>query len=448
MNEPGLHIWHVRSIISNLREIATRIVSESMQCSADTALRICSWPNQSYIEPPDLVENRRPVDSLHPPLVASDPVLNILFSSDVTSIEEWLEASGVVFGAPQTSVKLPTHIRDWLECFKGSREVDWARVLTIIEDTKKGIPDDAHNLIEPFLAAYEKSSVLTSVSPVQSLSTADVSFSLTFCLYARDLRKVSVSSLDSHSLTTHWISLYSSLFSRAWQAKETNLILHHCPQWHVHHCLRRSDVPFLGEMRPNFAFLLGLPEDSLILPQRPKDRKEALMFDFAVTTHYTQYTGIDRVQITVLIVEYVLLSDERFQHLAHLSMALRSALALWEVHCVAAPVIGLLVERNTVTTVMVWIDEDEKCIIGEVSGYRLDVFDPYDVFKLYELVKAQGLEAFRAQIGQMINAHAEEALDGLSNDDYCSWKLPATRAPSAEMYSDKESVAGWNAGVQ
>ncbi|KAF9044504.1 hypothetical protein BDZ89DRAFT_1109104 [Hymenopellis radicata] len=454
MNEPGLHIWHVRSIISSLREIATRIVSESMQCSADTALRICSWPDRSYIKPPDLVENRRLVDSLHPPLVASDIVLNILFSSDVTFIEEWLEASGVVIGAPKTSVELPTHIREWLEFFKGSCEVDWARVLAIIEDTKMGIPDDAHNLIEPFLAAYEKSSVLASVSPVpspvQSLSTADVSFSLIFCLYARDLRNVSISSLDSHSLTTHWMSLYSSLFSRAWQATETNLILHHCPEWRVHHCLRRSDVPLLGQMRPNFAFLLGLPEDSLILPRRewPNDRKEALMFDFAVTTHYTQYTGIGRVQVPVLIVEYVLLPDERFEHLAHLSMAMRSALALWEVHCVAAPVIGLLVERNTVTTVMGWIDEDETCIIDEVSDYRFDVFDPYDVFKLYQLVKAQGLEAFQAQIGQMINAHAEEALEGLSSDDYCSWKLPAETAPSAEMYGDKESVSGWNAGIR
>ncbi|KAF9009219.1 hypothetical protein BDZ89DRAFT_534572 [Hymenopellis radicata] len=311
MHDPRLHIWHVRSIVSNLREIATRIVSESVQRSADTALRICSWPNKSYMKRPDLVENRRPVDSLHPPLVASDLVLNFLFSLDVTSIEEWLEAAGVVIGAPQTSVELPTHIREWLEVFKGSREVDCARVSSIIEDAKKGIPDDAHSLIEPFLAAYEQSSVLASVSPVQSLSTADVSFSLTFCLYARDLRNVSISLLDSHSLTTHWMSLYSSLFSRAWQATETNLILNHCPQWHVHHCFRRSDegpashrVPLLEEMRPNFAFLLGLPEDCLILPKGEwsewsEHRREALMFDFAVTTHYTQCTGIDRVQIPV-----------------------------------------------------------------------------------------------------------------------------------------------------
>ncbi|KAF9017346.1 hypothetical protein BDZ89DRAFT_1140772 [Hymenopellis radicata] len=292
MNE-SLHIWHVRSIIANLRKIAKCIVFESTQCSADTALHVCAWPDKSRIQPSDLGENRRPVDILHPPLVAGDALLHFLFSLELTFIEEWLEKSGIVTGAPQTSVELPTHIREWIDVFKGSLEVGRPHVLEIIEDSKKGISDDAHRLIAPFLSA------LDSVSPVQALSTADVSFSLTFCSYARDLQNVSVSSLDRHSLTTHWMSLYNSLFSRAWQAKETNLIFNHCPPWHVHHCFRRSDegqskrVPFLEEMRPNVAFLMGLPEDCLILPkgewsELSKHRQEGLKFDFAVTTHYNR----------------------------------------------------------------------------------------------------------------------------------------------------------------
>ncbi len=89
------------------------------------------------------------------------------------------------------------------------------------------------------------------------------------------------------------------------------------------------------------------------------------MPDFTVTTYSSDGTGVNYVQMPVLVVEYILIpnnANERSKHLAHLSIALRTALALWELHHVKAPVMGLLIDRNIVTMVLAWIDDE-----GQVS---------------------------------------------------------------------------------
>ncbi|KAF8907485.1 hypothetical protein CPB85DRAFT_834389 [Mucidula mucida] len=161
----------------------------------------------------------------------------------------------------------------------------------------------------------------------------------------------------------------------------------------------------------------------------------------------------------VLVVEYVVVPDdpnERFKHLAHLSIALRSALALWELHHVNAPVIGLLIDRHLVTVVMAYMDEAKNCIINEVSDYMFDVREPYEAFKLVGLVKAFGSLDFGSRVTELIDAHAEEALDALFREDYQTWKeadmtrddvLGHTLTEVDIPYSKIEGIAGWVAGV-
>ncbi len=82
---------------------------------------------------------------------------------------------------------------------------------------------------------------------------------------------------------------------------------------------------------------------------------------------------IGEVHIPVMVGEYVLVpgdSDERAKHLAHLAMTMRSALALWEVHCLKGPIVGFLMERNIVETKLGWIDDGGKVRFSSKARYR------------------------------------------------------------------------------
>ncbi len=64
----------------------------------------------------------------------------------------------------------------------------------------------------------------------------------------------------------------------------------------------------------------------------------------------------------ISVVEYVLTpgnEEERTKHVAHLAVAMRSALAIWEMHQLAstAAVLGFLLDRNAVSVFVGWMDE-------------------------------------------------------------------------------------------
>ncbi len=259
------------------------------------------------------------------------------------------------------------------------------------------------------------------------------------------------------------------------------IFLSYHPQWNVHRSLLEAGPkvdfpPDTIEIRPNCAFLICLPDKQVILRKRKESALTHLLFDFTVTTDYYDNTGVENVSMPVLVVEYVVIPDdpnERFKHLAHLSIALRSALALWELHHANAPVIGLLIDRHLVTLVMAYMDEanqvrsytlDEsfatdlvlQCIIHEVSDYVFDVREPYDAFKLVGFVKPLGSLDFRSRVTELIDAHAEEALEALFREDYQTWKeadmtrddvLGHTLTEADIPYSKFEGITGWVAGV-
>ncbi|KAF9028276.1 hypothetical protein BDZ89DRAFT_1133736 [Hymenopellis radicata] len=202
---------------------------------------------------------------------------------------------------------------------------------------------------------------------------------------------------DSHTTTTQWLVLYNAIFSYEWrvigvshfklrsvQFRASLQLLNpsffrNYPQWVVHALLRLGsegnlleEVPVLDEIRPNCAILCGLDKKNLIMLRngRPSEELKEWRHEFTVTNEVDLILhGVTGVQVRLVVAEYVLVpgdSHEQHRHVAHLSMALRSALALWELHCVNAPVIGLLFERNIVTTMLTWIDvQTGDCIIQE-----------------------------------------------------------------------------------
>ncbi len=91
--------------------------------------------------------------------------------------------------------------------------------------------------------------------------------------------------------------------------------------------------------------------------------------ELTVTRLARRLSEVYTVAIPLMVGEYVLVpgdSDERAKHLAHLAMTMRSALALWEVHCLRGPIVGFLMERNIVETKLGWIDDDGKvCFSSE-----------------------------------------------------------------------------------
>ncbi len=97
-----------------------------------------------------------------------------------------------------------------------------------------------------------------------------------------------------------------------------------------------------------------------------------------------------------------------------------------------------------------------QCIIHEVSDYVFDVREPYDAFKLVGFVKAVNSLDFGSRVFELIDAHAEEALEALFREDYQTWKeadmprddvLGHTLTEVDIPYSKIEGIAGWVAGV-
>ncbi|KAF9023749.1 hypothetical protein BDZ89DRAFT_1114963 [Hymenopellis radicata] len=445
------HIINIRNIIANLHESASSIAAEISALS--DGLRSLDWPTNQTRQDANLEDTRRVIDTTHPSLVVEDVLLDFLFSLPAqTDINDWLEIRGLLVRA-ETSAKLPRDFQHWIQVFEQRTRFGNAYVEEQIEASQRGMPTRAYNLLSLFTESYRKLSISGGPPPSANDATLpfDVRCSVTFCLYARDLRGLFT---DSHSLSIHWTVLYNSLFSRAWRMNDqgVNLVLQHNTSWIIHPNVqirtREHDISHLDELRPNCAFLICLPEEHVILGKHGGSYEDLahLMPDFTVTTYSSDGTGIHYVQMPVLVVEYVLIpnnASERSKHLAHLSIALRSALALWELHHVKAPVMGLLIDRNIVTMVLAWIDDEGQCIIREMLDYRFDVFDPYDAFRLFTLVKAHGSNAFAEQIYLLIDAHTSEALDEVQGPDYFTWKEARPTRPPPPL-----DVLKWRADVQ
>ncbi|KAF8988231.1 hypothetical protein BDZ89DRAFT_1152532 [Hymenopellis radicata] len=107
---------------------------------------------------------------------------------------------------------------------------------------------------------------------------------------------------------------------------------------------------------------------------------------------------------------------------------MRTALAVWEMHCVdSATILGLLVDRTNVSVVLGWIDEKSKqYMVQEISDsrYVFDITELYDAFRLFQMLRAQSSMPFREHIQGLIDAHTNEAMQVVSHLEYQSWKSP------------------------
>ncbi|KAF9020896.1 hypothetical protein BDZ89DRAFT_259901 [Hymenopellis radicata] len=87
-----------------------------------------------------------------------------------------------------------------------------------------------------------------------------------------------------------------------------------------------------------------------------------------------------------------------------------------------------------------------QCIIREVSDYSLDVLNPYDAFRLFNLMKCQGSAALKSQIHKSVDAGADDAFAAVLSADYKSW-----REDKLVLGADEESgvsrVSRWRTGV-
>lgn len=138
----------------------------------------------------------------------------------------------------------------------------------------------------------------------------------------------------------------------------------------MHHNVR-FHLPVYGydDLRPNCTFtsLLQPPLLQSALPfwegldYRLLDVDE-LSQDFMVERDSWSGAGVAYTSLPVVIIEHILIpgDEERYKHLVHLATAMRSVLALLELHCLDIPALGLLIDRNIVRMVVGWLGKDDK----------------------------------------------------------------------------------------
>ncbi|KAF9020897.1 hypothetical protein BDZ89DRAFT_259891 [Hymenopellis radicata] len=276
-----LHVLHLRTILSNMRAIAKSIVDE-LSSNANTLLESYKWVDSGRDFKQQGIEVRRQIDSTRPPLVVDDVVLRFLFLTERDYIASWLQKANITFLAKEPLREAPIHIRLWMQPFDRRAQLSSPLLSEAIEDSKKVLPGRGHGLVAPFLSSIQ-SSACSSVSggpetnvDVSSLSS-DILSALTFCMYARDI------SQGPEALTTHWVALYNSLFSRAWRSFEAKAVLPRWyPQWNVHRSLRDPGPGFennLQEIHPNFAFIFCLHNERAIMSKHkgPRNAIEDLL---------------------------------------------------------------------------------------------------------------------------------------------------------------------------
>ncbi|KAF8875822.1 hypothetical protein CPB85DRAFT_1443977 [Mucidula mucida] len=443
-------LLHLRTIISKIYASAKSISAE-LEKSQTKALLPCDWADEvlRLAAESSFTNPRRLIDVTRPPSVVDDEVLRFLFDSSEDEIRLWLQTADIVIESVTTSTQLPAHIKLWLCLFE--EEPLYQSILQEgADDIKKGLPDRAHDLLSELQNACT-SGVPSGTSAYHAYIRSDVTFSLLFCSYARDLCAMPEDPMNNHSRLTHWMAFYNCLFSKAYRSSlSENLLVRYYPHWTVHRLLRKdedlqSDGIGLTEIRPHFALVFEL-EDGRELFLRTPDRatvKKALR-ECSVATR----KGSD-IQITVAIVEYVLTIDnpqERAKHLAHLSAALRSALALWELFHVEAAILGFLVEQNIVLTVVAWINKDKKCIISEISDYTFNMSIPHETFRFFNLFRMQGSETFVAHIEDEVEMKKQEALDALRPPLPTQRSAELTRRVKEDK-PERQDPRGWSEDV-
>ncbi|KAF9017357.1 hypothetical protein BDZ89DRAFT_1117692 [Hymenopellis radicata] len=427
-----LQVLHLRNIIANLGESASSILDEIRNHPSADLRRYIECPGQETFR---CAPNRRVIDTKHPPLVAEDETLQYIFSLDLNAVMPWLSHAEISVDSENsnTTVERPKEIRDWMSSF-AERELV-ASIREVVEDSMKGMSERARDLVPEFLSRYPYSSTSRETPLADSALKASLGFdvraSLTVCSHASDIHNTPASGLNPHSVSTHWSTIYDSLFLCAKQQYEEALIIFESyPQWNLHRNLRTissaTGRPLLDEIRPSCTLSYRLQKGHVIMQKcsRVPDI-EYLKPEFTVKSLVSALTGGFIVEIPVVVGEYVLVpedSDERAKHLAHLAMTMRSALALWEIHCLNGPVVGFLMESNTVQTKLGWIDDDGKCIIRDASEYRFDLLVPNDTFRLFNFLKVYCSETCRTRLEQKVDAHAVKAINRLLEPSYKRWR--------------------------
>ncbi|KAF9017356.1 hypothetical protein BDZ89DRAFT_1074852 [Hymenopellis radicata] len=429
----SLHVLHLRNIIANLGESARSILEDNKNDTFTDLRPYIEFQDQENFRCPS---NRRVIDTKRPPLVVEDDALQSIFSLDLDDVTRWLSRGHIsVTEKNETTVELPKEIRDWMCLFAEPERFPDAWIREVVADSIKGLSDRAQDLVPTFLSRYPYSSTsrdtLLSDSLKASLS-CDVWASLTVCSHASDLHKAPANGLNPHSASSHWSTIYDSLFLRAKQKSQNPCILFDTyPQWNPHRNLRSfsngTEKHLLDEIRPSCAYSYQVGEDHIIMRKFPRDVEgvEYLNPEFTVQSLVNELSGGFIVNIPVMVGEYVLVpgdSDERAKHLSHLAMTMRSALALWEIHCLKGPVIGFLMECNIVETKLGWIDDDGKCIIRDVPECRFDLLDPYESFRLFHFLKVYSSKPFWDNLDQKVDTHAMTAIERLLDPSYRTWR--------------------------
>ncbi|KAF8888493.1 hypothetical protein CPB85DRAFT_1441527 [Mucidula mucida] len=259
---------------------------------------------------------------------------------------------------------------------------------------------------------------------------------------------MSANGLHPHAVSSHWSVIYDSLFLRAKQDYEDySIVFESYPQWNLHRNFRsvrsKTGRPLLDEIRPSCALSYRLIQDQVLM-RKCKADIDHLKPEFTVKCLVSYLTGWNTVEIPVMVAEYVLVpddADEKAKHIAHLAMTMRSALALWEIHCLKGPVIGFLMERNIVETKLGWIDDDGKCIIRDAPEYRFDLMAPNETFRLFNFLKAYCQEPSRAQLERKVDEHAVQAIARLCEPTYHMWRdLPDDDGSGDEYGQDTGEI--------
>ncbi|KAF8993923.1 hypothetical protein BDZ89DRAFT_1085468 [Hymenopellis radicata] len=477
----SIQMLHLYTVLANLPTLSAKISLqlEGLLDGKETDLSPLQheWPTRGVP-----AEGRRVIDRARPPLIVDDPLLQFLFVNPAPRIADWLRRGGMTLVAePASMACLPPHVREWLRFFTAASPVSSTVVQDAVEDCKKGMAPRTQDLVDSFWSTHSAELMNRGASEAPDdkhrlcYIGSSLLYSMSACSRAGDLLQRPLN--RGHSLTNSWLTLHRTLFTEAAgcleNAKIRQCFIRYNHQWAVHRCLRLSastsddlDTLNLDEIRPEMAFVMPVKSICWRCGMEWKTRRMASGLDDASRIFADLGVAIDLeagtrdtldVDMPISVVEYVLTPNnavEREKHVAHLSVSMRSALAIWEMHQLAstAAVLGFLLDRNTVNVFVGWMDKNQ-CIIQELSDpdFTFDISDPSHAYRLFAMLRLQGAHALCDHVNAIIDAHISEKVEAVFREDYQSWK-EIERIPSSLYNVDnpaegRRNIESWQSGV-